>query len=100
MCLKVSAVAVDYYPKTSIPLAAVNMAWDQRLQNFQVEIIYLLERNKGNNESFLPIISNKLSITNFFEAYDTFAGDYIETKCPINLVLRVMLGRSGYQYRR
>ena len=59
------------------------------MKNFQVEIILLLERKKGNDESSLPIISNKLSINNFFEAYDTFSGGYIvQNNCPINWVLR------------
>ena len=34
MRLKVAAVAVDYYPKTSRPFAADNMVRDQRLKNF------------------------------------------------------------------
>ena len=75
MRLKVAAVPVEYYSKTNLPLAAENMMWDQRLKNFQVEIIFLLERKKGNHEASLTIISDKLSITNFFEAYDTFSGD-------------------------
>ena len=59
------------------------------MNNFQVEIIPLLERKKGNHNAFLPIISKKLSITNFFEAYDTFADDYIgQNNCTINWVLR------------
>ena len=70
-------------------LAAANMVWDERLNKFQVEIISLLERKKGNNDASLPIISNKLIITNFFEAYDTFSGDFIgKNNCPINWVLR------------
>ena len=89
MRLKVSAVAVEYYYKTIRPLAATNMVWDQRLKNFQVEIISLLERKKGNQDAPLPVISNKLSINNFFEAYDTFSVDYIgQNKCPIKWVLR------------
>ena len=89
MRLKVAAVAVEYYSKTSCPLAAANMVWDQMLKNFQVEIILLLERKKGNHDASLPIISNNLSITNLFEAYETFAGDYIgKNNCPINWVLR------------
>ena len=97
MSLKVAAVAVDYYSKTSRALAAANMMWYQMLKNFQVEIISLLERKKGNHKSPLPIISNKLSITNFFEAYDTFAGDHIgKNNCTINWVLRddVFIGPS------
>ena len=48
-----------------------------------------MEWKKGNHDEPLPIISNKLSITNFFEVYDTFAGDYIvQNKCLINWVLR------------
>ena len=39
---KVADVAVEYYSKTSCPLAAANMVWDQILKNFQVEIISLL----------------------------------------------------------
>ena len=89
MRIKVAAVAVEYYPKTSRPLSPENMMWDQRLKNFQVDIISFLEQKKGNDESSLQIISNKLSITNFFEAYDTFSGDYIgQNNCPINWVLR------------
>ena len=65
------------------------MVWDQRLKKFQVEIIYLLEQKKGNHDESLLIISNQLSITNFFEAYETFAGDYIaQNNCLINWVLR------------
>ena len=89
MRLKVAAVAVEYYPKTSCLLDAAKMMWDQRLNKFQVEITSLLEHKKGNHNSSLPIISKKLSITNFFEAYDTFASDYVgKNNCPINLVLR------------
>ena len=73
----------------SCPLASENTVWEQRLNKFQVEIISLLERKKGNHDAYLTIISNKLSITNFFEAYDTLAGDYIgKNNCPINWVLR------------
>ena len=71
------------------------MVWEQRLNNFQVEIIFLLEHNKGNHDASLLIISNKLIITNFFEAYNTFSGDYIgQNNCPINWVLTddVMVG--------
>ena len=42
MRLKVADVVVDYYSKTSHPLAAAKNVWDQRLKNFQVEIISLL----------------------------------------------------------
>ena len=77
MSLKVASVAVGYYYKTSGPLAAANMMWDQRLKKFQVEIISLLERKKGNNDASFPIISKNLSITEFFEAYDTFSDEYI-----------------------
>ena len=64
------------------------MMWDQRLNNFQVKIISLIEWKKGNHDSSLTIISNTLSITNFFEAYDTFAGDCIvQNNCPINWLL-------------
>ena len=40
--LKVAAVAVEYYSKTSVPLAAANMLSDQMLKNFQVEVVSLL----------------------------------------------------------
>ena len=77
MHVKVSAVAVEYHSKTILPLAAEKMVWNQMLKKFQVGIISLLERKKGNHDASLPVISNKLSTTNFFEAYDTFSGDYI-----------------------
>ena len=51
MRLKVAAVTVEYYSKTSRPLAAANMVWEQRLNKFQVEIISLLERKKGNHDA-------------------------------------------------
>ena len=41
MLLKVGDVTVEYYSKTSCPLATANMVWDQRLNNFQVEVISL-----------------------------------------------------------
>ena len=89
MRLKVSDVAVEYYSKTSRPLDVANILWDQRLKNLQVEIISLLEQKKGSNYASLPIISNKLIISNFFEVYDTFSGDCIrKNECPINCVLR------------
>ena len=50
-----------------------------------------------NHDASLPIISYKLVITNIFEAYDTFAGDYMgQNNCPINWVLRddVVVGPS------
>ena len=89
MRLKVADVAVECYSKTNHPLDAVNMVWDQRLNNFQVEVISILEWKKGNHYAYLPIISNKLSMVNFFEAYDIFDGDYIvKNSCPVNWVLR------------
>ena len=89
MRLKVAAVAVEYYSKKSHPLSAANMIWEQRFKNFQVDIIYLWERKKGNRKPSLLIISNQLSITNFFESYETFAGDYIgQNNYPINWILR------------
>ena len=95
MRLKVSDVVVKYYSKTSRPLAAENMVWEKMLENFQVEIISILGQEKGNHDASLPMISNKLSITNFFEAYNNVDGEYIgKNNYPINWVLRgdVVLG--------
>ena len=72
--LKVAAQVVLYYDRINHPLTAQGMSWG-RLNNFKVEWGSLKEQKESNNEGSLPTISNKLSITNFFEAYETFVSN-------------------------
>ena len=76
MRLKVAAQVVLFYDRTSRPLTAQNLAW-VRLNNFKVEWESLKEQKTANDEGNLPIISNKLTIANFFEAYETFVGNFM-----------------------
>ena len=88
MRLKVAAQVVLYYDRTNRPLTAVSMSW-VRLNNFKVEWESLKEQKSSNNEGSLPIISNKLSISNFFEAYETFVSNYIgQSGCPLSWIYR------------
>ena len=47
MRLKVAAVAVDYYPKTSRLLTAANIMWDQRLKNSRLRLYPIWKGRKG-----------------------------------------------------
>ena len=88
MRLKVAAQVVLYYDRTNRPLTAMSMSW-VRLNNFKVEWESLKEQKDSNDEGSLPIISNKLSISNFFEAYETFVSNYIgQSKCPLSWIYR------------
>ena len=63
--------------------------WNQRLRNFALEMEALMENKKCNDELVLPIISSKLSINNWFEAYDTYAGSFVgQCNCPLSLIYR------------
>ncbi len=74
--LKTAAIVCDYYHRTNRQLTAANMMWT-RLNNFQLEWDTLLERKKSNDELSLPKISRNLPIVAFFEAYDTYAEEFI-----------------------
>ena len=88
MRLKVAAQVVLFYDRTSRPLTAQNLAW-VRLNNFKVEWESLKEQKTANDEGNLPIISNKLTIANFFEAYETFVGNFIgQSGCPLTWIYR------------
>ncbi len=83
MRLKVAAQVVLFYNRTSRPLTVQNLAW-VRLSNFKIEWESLKEQKTANDEGNLPIISNKLTIANFFEAYETFAYIFIgQSGCPL-----------------
>ena len=89
MRLKVASVAVSYYEKTGRPLTAGIMMWNPRLRNFAMEMEALMENKKSNDELVLPIISSKLSINNWFEAYDTYAASFVgQCNCPLSLIYR------------
>ena len=60
-------------------------ACDMRLKQWDT----LLESKKSNGDLTLPVISAKLSITAFFEAYETFTGEFIgQAHCPIAWIYR------------
>ena len=69
MHLKVAAKAVEYYSKMDRLLTAPGMTYVQRLNNFKAEWDSLQKRKAANDESALPIISNTLPITQWFESY-------------------------------
>ena len=77
MRLKVAARAVKYYAKIGRPLTADMLTYGQRLNNFKEESDSLLERKKANDDSYLPVISKQLPITQWFESYETFNSNYI-----------------------
>ena len=86
--LKVAARVIEYYNRTGRDLTAGNLAWN-RLANFQIEWDTLVQRRKANDELTLPVVSKQLSITSFFEAYETFAGEFIgQTNCPLAWIYR------------
>jgi len=64
------------------------MMWT-RLSNFQLEWDTLVERKKNNDDLTLPKISRNLGIVPFFEAYDTFADEFIgQANCPLSWIYR------------
>ena len=71
MWLKVATKIALYYSNTARPMTTGNMAW-VRLNNFQLEVDTILDRKKSNDDLTLPVVSKTLSITAFFEAYDTY----------------------------
>ena len=84
MWLKVAAQMVLYYDRTNRSLTAQGIFW-LRLSNFKVEWESLKEQKDSNDEGSLPIISNKLSIANFFEVYETFVSNFIgRSGCPLS----------------
>ena len=88
MRLKVAAQVVLFYDRTNRPLTAQNLTW-VRLKTFKTEWESLKEQKTANDEGSLPVISNKLSIANFFEAYETFAGNFIgQSGCPLTWIYR------------
>ena len=72
MRLKVAAQAVGYYLDTGYALSAPGMFWANYLHNVQAEKESLDEMKKNNSNLELPVISKKLKIIDWFEAYDTF----------------------------
>ena len=88
MRLKVAAQAVLYYDRTDRPLTAQSMTW-MRLRSFKTEWESLKEQKSANDEGSLPVISNKLSIANFFEAYETFVENFVgQSGCPLTWIYR------------
>ena len=93
--LRVASKVVEYYSRTGRALSSSNMTW-VRLNNFQVEWDTLVERKKANDEHNLPVISSKLSITAWFEAYETFAEEFIgQALCPIAWIYREIVAVDG-----
>ena len=93
--LKVAARVVLYYERTNRPLTAQGMLWI-RLNTFKVEWESLKEQKDSNNEGSLPIISNKLSIANFFGAYETFVSNFIgQSGCPLSWIYRTTVAVPG-----
>ena len=88
MRLKVAAQVVLFYNRTNRHLTAANLAW-VRLDNFKIEWESLKEQKTANDEGSLPVISNKLSIANFFEAYETYVSNLIgQSGCPLSWIYR------------
>ena len=58
-------------------LTADMLTFNARIINFKEEYNSLQERKKANDDSSLPIISTKLPIAEWFEAYETFNSNYI-----------------------
>ena len=88
MRLKVAAQVVLFYNRTNRNLTAANLAW-VRLDNFKIEWESLKEQKTANDEGSLPVISNKLSIANFFEAYETYVSNLIgQSGCPLSWIYR------------
>ena len=88
MRLKIASKVVDYYARTSRPLSAANMMW-VRLNNFNVEWKVIQDRKKANDELKLPVISKQLTVVAFFEAYESYASEFIgAANCPLSWIYR------------
>ena len=93
--LRVAAMVVEYYNRTSRPLTAANMSWT-RLANFKIEWDTLVDRKRKNDEHSLPSVSRSLPIVPFFEAYDTFVGEFIgQAGCPLAWIYRGNVAVAG-----
>lgn len=58
-------------------------------QEFQGRARFSLEKEKKNDESTVPVISNTLLVVHWFEAYGTWASDYIsQSGCTLLWVAR------------
>lgn len=88
MRLKTAAQVVLFYNRTGRALTAPCLTW-ARMSNFKVEWESLKEQKDSNDDGSLPVISQKLFITNFFEAYETFVGNFIgQSGCPLSWIYR------------
>jgi hypothetical protein len=97
MRLKVAAQAIEYYLHTGRALSAVGMVLTNRFRNFQAEKESLDETKKNNTSLDLPASSNKLKITDWFEAYDIFCDDYGgQLGAPRSLVSRTLVAVSVF----
>ena len=86
--LKTAAKVVLYYNRTGRPLTAASLTW-ARMSNFKIEWDSLKEQKDSNDEGSLPVISQKLFITSFFEAYETFVSNFIgQSGCPLGWIYR------------
>ena len=93
--LRVAAKVVEFYSRTARPLSAANMSWT-RLSNFKVEWDTLEDRKKKNDELTLPTVSRSLPIVPFFEAYETFAEEFIgQAGCPLAWIYRPDVAVAG-----
>ena len=72
--LKVAALAVQYYDRNGRALTAACMSWT-RLSNFQMEYDSIQETKDSNNKSGLPVINKSLTISKWFEAYETYVDE-------------------------
>ena len=88
MRLKTAAQVVLYYDRTGRTLTAPSLVW-ARMTNFKIEWGSLKEQKDSNDDGNLPIISQKLVIANFFEAYEIFVSNYIgQSGCPLSWIYR------------
>ena len=86
--MKVAALAVQYYSRTGRALTAQSIMWS-RLSNFQIEYDSIQETKDSNDKSGLPVISKQLTISKWFEAYETYVDEYIgQADCPLGWIYR------------
>ena len=89
MRLKVAAKSVKYYNSIDRPLTANIMAWDKRLNNFNMEWEYLQEMKKGNDDSSPLIISKTLPIDKWFESHETYCTTCVgQSGCTLSWIYR------------
>ena len=86
--LRVAAKAILYYDRTGRGLTVQSLLW-VRLSNFEMEYDSIQEAKKANDNLTLPVISGKLLIGKWFEAYETYVDEFIgQADCPLKWIYR------------